>query len=122
MIDFDESKISKLKANADYGDKVTDILGRDERVISAFSSLREGIILTDKRLISINVKGAGGKKMALACIPYSKINLYTVTSSGNFDRDSEIEISVTGMGVMTLQFAPKTDIKEILQILASFVD
>ena len=73
MIDFQNPQIFKLrKANADdIMDLITPMLVDGETVFSAFKGIRDWVVFTDKRIISINVQGVTGKKKDFTSLPYS---------------------------------------------------
>ena len=77
MIDFTNKSIIKLKPmeNSEGENEVKDILIPDETVTFAFVSMRDKLIFTDKRIISVNVKGITGKKIDYTSIPYANIQV-----------------------------------------------
>lgn len=65
MIDFTNKSIIKLKpmSTAEAESEVKDILIPDETINFAFVSMRDKLVFTNKRIISVNVKGITGKKI-----------------------------------------------------------
>jgi hypothetical protein len=55
MIDFNNKGFFKMKIDAEYASKVTDLLIENEAIISSFKSLRDGVVFTTKRIIAVNV-------------------------------------------------------------------
>ncbi len=118
MIDFDNKSIFKLKRNADYAEKVTELLVDDEEVIDAFKSMRDGVIFTNKRIIAVNVQGLTGSKKDFTSLPYKNIDVYSVETSGTFDLDSELEIYFSSLGRVRFEFSGKNSLTEISHYIA----
>jgi len=117
MVDFKNKSFVKLKAiDKKDGEKVVkDLLIEKESVIAAFSSMRDKLVFTDKRVISVNAQGITGKKVDYTSIPYSKIQAYSVETAGMLDLDAEIDITVSGLGTVRFELNSTTDIKTICQ-------
>ena len=64
MIDFNNSKFVKLKPiDANQIIKtVGDLLIDGEQIVYSFQAMRDSVVFTDKRVISINVQGLTGTK------------------------------------------------------------
>ena len=122
MFDFQNSEYIKLKATKDRFDKELEpILIHEEKVIDCFKSIRDGVIFTNKRIIIISVEGLTGKKKDITSLPYSKIQAFSVESSGVFDLDSELELWLSGLGKVRLEFTGGTDVYEVSKLIGSFV-
>ena len=70
MIDFKNSSFLKLKAisNEDGEKAVSNMLIDGESVFASFKTVRDMVIFTNKRIISINAQGiTGTKKTILPC-------------------------------------------------------
>jgi len=117
MIDFKNKSLIKLKATdkSDGEKTVKDLLINGEKVISSFASMRDKLVFTDKRIISVNAQGMTGTKIDYTSIPYSKIQAYSVETAGMLDLDAEIDITVSGIGTIRFELKATTDIKEICQ-------
>lgn len=121
MIDFQNGSVFKLKQNDDYGSTVRDILLPEERIISAFKTLRDGVVFTDKRIIAVNVQGITGKKRDFTSLPYSKIVVFSVETAGSFDLDLELEMYFSGLGKVKFDFTGQTNVAEIARVIAGYV-
>ena len=53
-------------------------------------------------------------------MPYSKISVFSVETSGTFDFDSELEMYFSGVGKVRFEFTGASDIIRIGQIISSF--
>ena len=56
------------------------------------------LIITNKRLIAIDKKGLTGKKQKYLSVPLDKIIAYSISTAGNIDLDSDLEIFLSGVG------------------------
>ena len=86
---------------------------------AGFKGIRDWVIFTDRRLVTVNVQGVTGKKRDFTSLPYSRIQAYSVETAGHFDLDSELEMWFSGLGKIKLEFANGVDIRSIGQFIAS---
>ena len=56
------------------------------------------LIITDKRMISVDKKGLTGKKQKYLSVPLDKIASYSITTAGGIELDSDFEIFLSGLG------------------------
>ena len=115
MIDFKNKSVIKLKAVSidDVHKLVDDLLIDNEYIIAAFSSMRDKLVFTDKRIISINVQGITGSKVDYTFIPYNKIQLFSIETAGMLDLDAEIDVVVSAIGTIRFELSSSSDIKKI---------
>ncbi len=123
MIDFTNKAIIKLKqVDKKEGEAVVnELLVENEKVDFAFSSIRDKLVLTNKRIISVNVQGITGKKVDFSSIPYSNIQAFSIESAGTLDLDAELDITISGLGTIRFELAANTNIKEIGKYIANFI-
>ncbi len=121
MIDFTNMKYIKMKEDDKYKKKAVDLIVPGEEVLGSYKAVRDGVVFTTKRIIIINVQGLTGKKTDFTSIPYAKFNAYSVESSGVFDMDAELNIFVSGMGMLTFEFRGRSDIKEISRYISQAI-
>lgn len=122
MIDFSNGSFIKLK-QVDPQDgfrAVQPLLIAGEQVLSAFRGIRDYVIFTNKRVISVNVQGVTGKKKDFTSLPYAKISAFSVETSGVFDIDSELELWFTGLGKVHFEFTGHSNIVQIGQLIATY--
>lgn len=121
MIDFNNSgffaRLKKVDSNS-FDKMVLEFIISGEEIIGAYQSVRDGVIFTNKRIIAINIQGVTGKKKDFTNIPYSKISVFSLESSGVFDLDSELEIYVSGLGKVKFQFTGSTNVKDICKLVS----
>ena len=120
MIDFTNKTLIKLKPTdvAKETSNVTNILISDEEVLFSFSSMRDKLFFTNKRIISMNVQGITGKKVDYTSIPYSKIQVFSIETSGTLDLDSELDVTISGLGTIRFELSAQTDTKKLGQFLS----
>lgn len=123
MIDFQNKVIFKLsKVNIDsVMNDISPLLVPNENVIGAYKAMRDYVVFTDKRIISVNVQGVTGKKKDFSSLPYSKVQAFSVETSGVFDLDSELEIYFSGLGKVKFEFTGTSDIVKIGQLIGGFI-
>ncbi len=122
MIDFQNGTFVKLKqvSNEDGYKMVQGLLISDEGILSAYRGIRDYVIFTNKRVISVNVQGVTGKKRDFTSMPYSKISVYSVETSGVGDLDSELDFWYSGLGHIRFEFTGRSNILEIGRLVASY--
>ena len=121
MIDFTNSEfLSLTKTSPDSVSSVNPLLIPGESILSAYKSIRDYVVFTDKRVIAVNVQGFTGKKKDFTSLPYSKISAFSVETSGTFDLDSELEMYFSGLGKVKFSFSGNSDIVRIGQLIASY--
>ncbi|MBQ8515818.1 MAG: PH domain-containing protein [Ruminococcus sp.] len=123
MIDFNNKSIVKMKQvdNSAFQAMIAPILLGNEQIISSFQSMRDGVVFTNFRIISINVQGVTGKKKDFTSIPYSKIQVFSTETSGTFDLDSELQIWISGVGRVSFEFTGSADVAGICRMISAFV-
>jgi hypothetical protein len=99
---------------------VQGLLIQGENVVSAYKGVRDYVIFTTKRVISVNVQGMTGKKKDFSSLPYSKITAFSVETAGVFDLDGELDLWFSGLGHVRFEFSGKCDIVQIGQLIASY--
>ena len=123
MIDFKNASFFKLKpvSDNDFAGMITPMFAPGEEIIQSFRGIRDGVVFTNKRIITINVQGITGKKKDFTSLPYSKIQAYSVESAGVFDLDSELDLWFSGMGRVRFEFVSRANVSEICRIISERV-
>lgn len=123
MIDFKNGSFIKLKQTnpAEVMGDITPLLVNGEQVLSAYKGMRDYVVFTDKRIISVNVQGMTGKKKDFTSLPYAKVQVYSVETAGHLDLDSELELWFSGLGLVKFEFTGQSNIVQIGQIIASYI-
>jgi len=123
MIDFNNASFVKLRPVNDnaFEKMVAPILVSGEEIVNCFQSIRDGVVFTNKRIITINIQGITGKKRDFTSLPYSKIQAFSVETAGTFDLDSELELWFSGMGRIKLEFIGATDVAYLCKLISQQV-
>lgn len=123
MIDFNNASFFKLNmvGNDAFSSQITPILIDGETILSSYKGIRDGVVFTNKRIIAINVQGITGKKKDFTSMPYSKIQVYSVETSGVFDLDSELELWFSGVGKVKFEFTSNSNVSEICKSISNYV-
>ncbi len=123
MIDFNKDAFIKLKLtdNGTYADKIQPFLVGDESIVYSFKGIRDGVVFTDKRIIAINVQGMTGTKRDYTCLPYGKIQAFSVETAGIVDLDSELILWFSGLGMVRFEFLKNGPVQDICRIISEFV-
>ena len=123
MIDFNNASFVKLRPVNDnaFEKAIAPILVSGEEIIASYQSIRDGVVFTNLRIITINVQGITGKKKDFTSLPYGKIQAFSVETAGAFDLDSELELWFSGMGRIKLEFIGAADITHICKMISEKV-
>ena len=119
MIDFEKAKVFKLSKSKKFMNEklITPLLVPGEEVIAEYTSLRDFVVFTTKRLIAVNVQGITGAKKDFSTLPYSKIQAFSVETAGTFDLDAELELYFSGLGKVKFEFSGDNDVIEIGKLI-----
>lgn len=101
-------------------DDVTDLLVTGEQAISAYKTIRDSAIITNKRFIIRDAQGFTGKKVEIYSIPFKNINMWSTENAGRIDINSEIELW-TRAGHFKINLAKGVDIRKIDKIMAEYI-
>jgi len=83
--------------------------------------MRDKVIFTNKRIISVNVQGLTGTKRDFTSFPYSKIQIYSVETAGTIDLDAELELFFSGDISIKFEFFGSNNIEEIGRMISKFI-
>ena len=104
-------------------DEVYGMLIDGEVCMMAFQTVRDQLVFTNKRIISIDVQGITGKRKSYASMPYSKIQYFAVQTPGFAEiiPDSELFLMFSNGMTATFDFKGNTDIGSIRRMIAEYV-
>ncbi|GLX80712.1 PH domain-containing protein [Thalassotalea eurytherma] len=123
MIDFNSSDIFKLKpidtdkAREDFHRFLID----GEAIFAVFKTFRDQVVFTNKRVIAANVQGITGSKVDYTSIPYSKIQTFSIETSGSLDLDCEIQLYISSVGKVGFEISGSFDIVGFNKLLSECV-
>lgn len=122
MIDFQNGTFLKLKQTNPEPllKQVGALLVNGEEVLSAYQTIRDFVMFTNKRVIAVNVQGLTGKKKDFTSLPYSKVSAFSVETAGTLDMDSELEMYFSGLGKVKFEFTGASNIVEIGRLIGEF--
>ena len=125
MINFNQDSVWNLKPinGYDVRQEVNGLLIQGEEIIAAFKTVRDQLVFTNKRIISIDVQGITGKRKSFSSMPYSKVQFFTIQTPGFAElfSDSELVITFSNGFVATFEFKGNVDIGEIGRNISEFV-
>lgn len=121
MIDFKNGVFFKLRQSNVNLSEVSLLLVPGEQVVSTYVAVRDYVVFTDRRIISVNVQGVTGKKKDFTSLPYSKIQVFSVETAGVLDVDSELDMFFSGLGRVRFEFTGQSNIQQIGQLISNYV-
>ena len=124
-VNFNQDSVFNLKpiSNDEVRGEVDGLLIADEKVEFAFKTIRDQLVFTNKRIISIDVQGITGKRKSFATMPYSKIQYFSIQTPGFMDLfpDSELFVMFTNGFTAKFEFKGAVDIGKIGRMLSEYV-
>lgn len=123
MIDFENNSVFKLSPVAPESmmERVGPLLVEGEVIIAAFKAIRDSVVFTSKRVIALNVQGITGKKVDYTSLPYSKVQAYSVETSGLFDLDCELDLFFSGIGKVRFELRGNVNVVELSRQIAAHI-
>lgn len=96
---------------------IEDILIEGERAETAYKTIRDIAVVTNKRIIIADRQGLTGKKVEMYTIPFKSIVMYSSENGGTFDTNAELELW-TKAGTFKLNINKKVDIRKLDRLIA----
>jgi hypothetical protein len=124
-VNFNQNSVFNLKPieTASVRNEVTGLLLKDEEILCAFQTIRDQLVFTNKRIISIDVQGITGKRKSFATMPYSKIQFFSIQTPGFIELfpDSELYLVFSSGFTAKFEFKGQVDIGMIGRIISEYV-
>lgn len=125
MINFNNNSAWDLKPInvSEVRDEVNGLLIEGEMIACTFKTVRDQLIFTNKRIISVDVQGITGKRKSFSSMPYSKIQFFSIQTPGFAELipDSELVLTFSNGFVAKFEFKGQTDIGEIGRMISDYV-
>ena len=117
-VNFNQDSVFNLKpiSNDEVRGEVDGLLIADEKVEFAFKTIRDQLVFTNKRIISIDVQGITGKRKSFATMPYSKIQYFSIQTPGFMEF-----VMFTNGFTAKFEFKGAVDIGKIGRMLSEYV-
>ena len=114
--------LTPIGANEVLGE-VSGLLVDGEKIVSAFKTMRDQLVFTNKRIVSIDVQGLTGKRKSFASLPYSKIQFFSVQTQGFAELfpDSELYVMFSNGYTAKFEFKGNVDIGAIGRMLSNYI-
>ena len=103
--------------------EVSGLLVESEKIVAAFKTVRDQLVFTNKRIVSIDVQGLTGKRKSFSSLPYSKIQFFSVQTQGFAEifPDSELYIMFSNGYTAKFEFKGNVDIGAIGRMLSNYI-
>lgn len=125
MINFNGNSAWNLKPIAveEVRGEVNGLLTKGEFIVSAFKTIRDQLVFTNKRIISVDVQGVTGKRKSFASLPYSKVQFFTIQTPGfgELVPDSELQLNFANGFAARFEFRGMVDIGELGRMISEYV-
>ncbi len=124
-INFNQDSILTLKPipSTSVRKDIDGMLISDEEVIMAFATVRDQIIFTNMRIISVDVQGFTGRRKSFTSMPYSRIQYFTIQTPGFAElfSDTELELHFTSGFSARFDFTGRTDIGLLSRVITESI-
>lgn len=94
----------------------------DEQIIGCFMSVRDQVVFTNKRLISVDVHGVTGAQQDIIFMPYKHIQYFEIKTSGlgEFIPNSRLQLFFADGGNISFNFQEKVNALEIVKSISKY--
>ncbi len=124
-ISFNKNSVFNLKPIAldSVRNEVSGLLVEGEAAVMAFQTVRDQVVFTNKRIISIDVQGVTGKRKSFGSMPYSKVQYFAIQTPGFVEifPDCELFLMFTNGYTAEFEFKGNVDIGYIGRMISQFV-
>ena len=106
----------------DVRDEVLGLLLEDEEINSAFKTVRDQLVFTNKRIIAIDVQGITGRRKSFSSMPYSKVQFFSIQTPGFAELvpDSELFLMFSNGFTAKFEFKGNVDIGAIGRMISEY--
>jgi len=105
-INFNEDSVFSLTPIdiEDVQNEVKELLIGGESCLMAFHTVRDQVVFTNKRIISIDVQGITGARRSYSSMPYSRIQFFTIQTKGFLEMFADAELFIMFSNGFTAKF------------------
>lgn len=125
MINFNKSSVWNLTPIniLEVREEVKGLLIDGEEISMAFKTIRDQLIFTNKRIISVDVQGITGRRKSFSSLPYSKVQYFAIQTPGFIELvpDSELFLAFNNGFTATFEFRGQVDIGNIGRMISNYV-
>ena len=116
LTNLKEISLPEVKAEA------LQLMVQGEEIVAAFKTVRDQVVFTNKRIISIDVQGLTGKRKSFATMPYSTIQFFTIQTQGFLEifPDTELFIHFANGYTANFEFKGNVDICKIGKLISKY--
>ena len=99
------------------------LLVNGEQPVLAFKTVRDQLVFTNMRIVSIDVQGITGKRKSFTSMPYSKVQFFTIQTPAFAEifSDSELYLVFSDGTTATFEFSGGADIGYIGRMISGYV-
>lgn len=125
MINFNKNSLwnlTPINLNSVHNE-VNGLLVNGEQPVMAFKTVRDQLVFTNKRIISIDVQGFTGKRRSFTSMPYAKVQFFSIQTPGFLELvpDSELFLRFANGFEATFEFRGNVDIGQIGRMISEYV-
>ncbi len=123
MIDFENGSVFKLRTISidEVRNDIFQFLIDGETVIHAFKTIRDQVVMTNKRVITANVQGITGSKVDYTSIPLNRVQAFSIETAGTFDMDCEIDLFISEIGKIRFEINGSFDLVSFNKLLSQYI-
>lgn len=125
MVNFNKDSVFNLKPidPREVMGEVNGLLIPGEQLICAFRTIRDQLVFTNKRIISVDVQGLTGTRKSFSSLPYSKVQYFAIQTPSvmEFVPDSELMLMFTNGMTARFEFKGSVDIGLIGRMISEYV-
>ena len=125
MMDFSENAVFNLRKikDSDINPGVRGLLVEGEQIIEGYRTVRDQVVFTTKRIITIDVKGITGTRQEFFSLPYAKVQYFGVQTEGFAELIPDVELALffTNGKKAVFEFKGGCNILAIGQMISRYV-
>lgn len=101
---------------------VLKLLHNGENIVASFAIIRDQVIFTNKRIITVEVNGITGVQQDIFSLPYRKVQYYGIKTAGFAEMipDSSLFLFFADKKTAEFHFQEKVNIIEIGKIIGMY--